>query len=628
MSDRMHTARPVQTPRGRSVIGATYLGDGKCDLLVWAPAAERVEVVVGDPPSRTAELTPGQRGYHRAALDDVASGTRYRYRLDGVEPLADPASMRQPDGVHGASALVDTAFDWTDDEWTGVRLRDLVLYELHVGAFTPEGTLDAAIDRLSALADLGITAVELMPVNPFPGERNWGYDGVFPFAVHEPYGGPAALQRFVDAAHAAGVGVILDVVYNHLGPEGNVLGRYGPYFTDRYRTPWGDALNFDGAGSDEVRRYFVESALQWIRDFHVDGLRLDAVHAIRDHSARPFLQELGYAVHMEGDRLGRRVLAIPESDANDPRLVQRMDEGGLGLDAVWNDDFHHALHAILTGERQGYYQDFGSIECLEWAYEEGYVYAGQRSEYRGRRHGRSSLTVPGKRFVVCAQNHDQVGNRAGSERLSTLVDLESLKLAAAATIFSPFTPLLFMGEEWGETAPFPYFTDHSDPGLGEAVRTGRQAEFGAFDWEGEIPDPQAESTFEAARIDWSARESGRGAALRDFYREALRLRGEIRALKHHNKDAVWVRSSVEDRLLVLGRRDPGSEAAIVLHFGEEPAGWAVHLPEGTWRRALDTAEERWEGPGSGIPESIDSDGADPGIELELGARSAVVWVRD
>ncbi len=628
MSDRMHTARPVRTTRGRNVIGATYLGDGTCDLLVWAPAAERVEVEVGDPPSRTVELTPRRRGYHRAALDDVAPGTRYRYRLDGGEPLADPASMRQPDGVHGPSAVVDTAFDWTDHDWTGVRLAELVLYELHVGAFTREGTLDAAIDRLPALADLGVTAVELMPVNPFPGERNWGYDGVFPFAVHEPYGGPEALQRFVDAAHAAGVEVILDVVYNHLGPEGNVLGRYGPYFTDRYRTPWGDALNFDGAGSDEVRRYFVESALQWVRDFHVDGLRLDAVHAIRDHSARPFLQELGYAVHMEGDRLGRRVLAIPESDANDPRLVQRMDEGGLGLDAVWNDDFHHALHAVLTGERRGYYQDFGSIECLEWAYEEGFVYAGQRSEYRGRRHGRSSLTVPGKRFVVCAQNHDQVGNRAGSERLSTLVDFESLKLAAAATIFSPFTPLLFMGEEWGETAPFPYFTDHSDPGLGEAVREGRQAEFAAFDWEGEIPDPQAESTFEAARIDWGARESGRGAALRDFYREALWLRREVRALKHHNKDAVWVRASEEERLLVLGRRDPGSEAVIVLHFGEEPAGRAVDLPEGTWRRVLDTAEERWGGPGSGIPESIDSDGADPGIELELGARSAVVWVRD
>ena len=612
--------------RGRPRLGAEPLRGGRCRFRVWAPEAERVEVVLGEQGERAEALEPGRRGYHGAVLEDVEPGTPYRYRLDGGEPLPDPASRHQPDGVHGPSAVVDPRFDWTDGGWSGVELEDLVLYEIHVGAFTPEGTFDAIVPRLAELADLGVTAIELMPVAAFPGERNWGYDGVFPYAVEASYGGPDGLKRLVDAAHGAGLGVVLDVVHNHLGPEGNVLGRYGPYFTDRYETPWGDAINFDGAGSDEVRRFFVESAVAWVRDYHVDGLRLDAVHAILDTRARPYLEELGVALHLEGDRLDRRVLAIAESDDNDPRLVERHERGGMGLDAVWSDDFHHALHAPLTGERQGYYQDFGPLACLEWAYEEGFVYAGQRSTYRRRRHGRSSERIPAERFVVYAQNHDQVGNRARSERLASLVDSESLKLAAAAVAFSPFVPLLFMGEEYGETAPFPYFTDHGNPGLAEAVREGREAEFAAFDWEVEIPDPQAEETFEAARISWDDRDEPGHARLLAYHRELLRLRKAVAALATLKKSRTRAESSDEDGWLIVRRRAPGCDAVLVLHFGEEAAEVPVELGEGAWKREIDSAEERWGGPGSRVPEHLAVEGEGP-VRLEVRPRSAVLITR-
>ncbi len=618
--------RSTRAPSRRARLGATYLGNGRGDFLVWAPETERVEVVIEAEDGATVLLAPLDRGYHRGTADGVAPGTRYRYRLDGGDPLPDPASRAQPDGVHGPSAVVDLGFRWNDPGWTGLGLEELVLYEIHVGAFTPEGTLDAIVPRLGELAELGVTGLELMPVSPFPGARNWGYDGVFPFAVHEAYGGPAALARLVDAAHGHGIAVVLDVVYNHLGPEGNVLGRYGPYFTDRYTTPWGDALNFDGAGSDEVRRYFIESALAWVHDFHVDALRLDAVHAILDTRARPFLDELGWAVHVEGDAAERRVLLIPESDDNDPRLVERRELGGLGLDAVWCDDFHHALHAALTGEQHGYYADFGALECLEWAYDQGFVYAGQRSVYRHRRHGRSSEGIPAERFVVFAQNHDQVGNRAGSERLTALVDAESAKLAAAATILSPFVPLLFMGEEHGETAPFPYFTDHSDPDLAEAVRKGRAAEFAAFEWDGEVPDPQNPATFESARIDWGSR-TGSGSERLDLYRELLRLRREVPALARLSKSNLHSSASEEDEVLFLHRWEPhgSGETVLVLHFGREPAERRLAVDPGTWQVALDTADPRWGGPGSRLGSEVEA--GESGVTLPLAARSAVLLSR-
>lgn len=438
---------------GGAGLGAASLGDGRCRFTVWAPAAEKVEVRLLTPRPRVATLDRGGQGYHHGVLEGVERGSLYVYRLDGGPERADPASRSQPQGVHGPSEVVDPQFPWEDVSWVGPRLQDYILYELHVGTFTREGTFDAIIPHLTDLRELGVTAIELMPVAQFPGTRNWGYDGVFPFAVQDSYGGPAGLKRLVNACHREGLAVVLDVVYNHLGPEGNTLGDFGPYFSERYRSPWGPALNFDGPGSDEVRRFFIENALAWITDYHVDALRLDALHAILDLSAYPFLAELAAAVRERAARLHRRVYLIAESDLNDPKLVRPPEVGGYGLDAQWNDDFHHALHALLTGERTGYYEDFGTVAHLARAFTEGYVYTGQYSVYRRRRHGVPARALPAHAFAVFAQNHDQVGNRMRGERLSALVPFEALKLAAAVVLLSPYLPLLFMGEEYGETAP-------------------------------------------------------------------------------------------------------------------------------------------------------------------------------
>ncbi|HEX9780549.1 MAG TPA: malto-oligosyltrehalose trehalohydrolase, partial [bacterium] len=552
--------------------------------------------------ARTAPMEPAGAGYHRAVVEDVPVGARYRYRLDGGRTLPDPASRWQPDGVHGASAVAPEPFPWTDHAWRGRALTDYVLYELHVGTATPEGTFEALIPMLDGLRDLGVTAIELMPVAQFPGRRNWGYDGAYPFAPQHSYGGPGGLRRLIDAAHERGLAVTLDVVYNHLGPEGNDLGAFGPYFTDRYRGPWGAAINFDGPGSDEVRRYFIENALGWVRDFHVDALRLDAIHGIFDVSARPFLAELGAAVHAEAGRAGRAVHVIPESDLNDPRAIRPAELGGWGLDAQWNDDFHHALHALLTGERQGYYRDFGTLEDLASAWREGYVYAGRHSAFRGRRHGAPARACGADRFVIFSQNHDQVGNRMLGERLSALAPFDALKLAAGMVLFAPGIPLLFMGEEYGETAPFLYFIEHGDPGLIEAVRQGRSREFAAFGWQASPPDPQAEDTFRRSRLTPAPALEGRHRALREFYREALALRRAHPALARADRDGLAVTVEEAARLFLARRGAPGSSVFLMFHFGAQPAVRGVPVPPGRWRKRLDSAEWRWAGPGSAVPE--------------------------
>jgi len=603
-------------------LGATAVGEG-VEFLVWAPRASRVDVVIGDPVERETPLEPLERGYHGGVVSGAGPGTRYRFRLDGGEPRPDPASRHQPGGVFGPSMVVETG-EPSGPHWPGIPLRDLVLYELHVGAFTPERTFDAVVGRLDDLADLGVTAIELMPVAQFPGARNWGYDGVFPFAAQSTYGGPAGLGRLVAACHARELGVVLDVVHNHVGPEGNVLPRYGPYFTDRARTPWGEAPNFDGPGSDEVRRFFVESALAWIVETGVDGLRLDAVHTIVDGSAYPFLEELADAVHAAGDRLGRETLLIAESDANAPRLVRPPEKGGTGLDATWADDLHRALHAAVTGERQGPYVDFGGPAPIAKAYRDGFVFTGQRSRFRGRRHGRPADDVPPERFVVYAQTHDLVGNRAGSERLVSLVGPETAKLVTAAVLLSPFTPMLFMGEEYGETAPFPFFVDHADPALVEAVRRGRRAEYAAFGVE-EVPDPADPATFEAARIDWSGRATESGSSRLALHRELLRLRSEVPALAPGERAAVDARA--EGDLVIVRRAGSAGEtdAVLLLHLGDEPARPELDLDEGVWRVALDTADEAWGGPGGRTDVAVEARRGR--ATLLLAPRSAVLLVR-
>jgi len=401
-------------------LGAVYLGGGRSRFTVWAPRARRVEVLLLSPEERVADLEE-KDGYHQATLEGVEPGSLYLYSLDGRIERPDPASRFQPKGVHGPSQVVDPAFPWADSCWSGIPLKDYVIYEIHVGTFTAQGTFEAVIAHLDELKDLGITAVELMPVAQFPGDRNWGYDGVYPFAVQDSYGGPAGFKALVNACHQKGVAVVLDVVYNHLGPEGNYLRDFGPYFTDRYRTPWGEAVNFDGPQSDEVRRFFIENALHWITEFHADALRLDAIHAILDFSAQPFLEDLTLAVKEQTEHLNRQVHLIAESDLNDTRPIRSRERGGFGLDAQWNDDFHHAVHTLLTGERAGYYRDFGRVEGLAKAWREGFIYSGEYSVHRRRRHGNSSRPIPARRFVVFAQNHDQVGNRMRGERLSFLV---------------------------------------------------------------------------------------------------------------------------------------------------------------------------------------------------------------
>ena len=587
-------------------LGASYLGGGRCRFLVYAPGARKIEVRIVSPPERSAALARDALGYHHGVVEDVFPGSLYVYRLDGMKERPDPASRFQPKGVQGPSQVVDPgAFRWENPDWSGLPLEACIFYELHVGAFTPEGTFEAVIPRLDSLKDLGVTAIELMPVAQFPGNRNWGYDGTYPFAAQNSYGGPEGLQRLVDACHLRGMAVILDVVYNHLGPEGNYLGDFGPYFTDRYRTPWGAALNFDGPHSDEVRRFFIENALYWLSDFRVDALRIDAIHGIMDFSAYPFLAELADAVRGLATRKNRKIHLIPESDLNDVRAISPREKGGYSLDAQWNDDFHHALHTLLTGEREGYYRDFGRLEDLAKAHAEGFVYSGQYSGYRKRRHGSSSRDVPAWRLVVFSQNHDQAGNRPCGERLSRLVSFEGLKLAAGLVLLSPFLPLLFMGEEYGETAPFLYFVSHSDASLIEAVRKGRREEFAAFRWEGEALDPQDEGTFLRSRLNHGLSGEGHHRVLREYYRELIRLRKGHPVLSRLSKEDMEVTSYGKEKVLLVRRWNGSAQAAAACHFGDSPVSFDVMLPSGIWEKLLDSSEKRWCGGGSAIPDRLD-----------------------
>jgi maltooligosyltrehalose trehalohydrolase len=587
-------------------LGATYLGDDRCQFIVWAPIIEKVEVHIVSPNERLLPLERNAQGYHQAVVEDVKPGSLYFYRLDSEKERPDPASRFQSRGVHGPSQVVDHHFPWEDQTWLGLPLEDYVVYELHTGAFTEEGTFDAIIPYLDELKHLGITAVELMPVGQFPGNRNWGYDGTYLFAVQDSYGGPEGLKRLVNTCHQKRLAVVLDVVYNHLGPEGNYIADFGPYFADRYKTPWGAALNFDGPHSDEVRRFFVENAVHWLTEFHVDALRLDALHAILDVSSYPFLEELSVVFHQQVEQLKRNAYLIGESAANDARLIRPRELGGYGLDAQWNDDFHHSLHVLLTDEHTGYYQDFGQLQHLAKAFQEGLVYSGQYSRYRQRKHGISSKDIPACRFVVFAQNHDQVGNRMNGERLSQLVHFEALKLAAGIVLLSPFIPLLFMGEEYGETAPFPYFVSHSEPDLIEAVRKGRRDEFTAFRWQHELPDPQGEATFLRAKLNHNLRCDRQHSVLLEFYKELIRLRKETPALAYLSKENMDVRTIKEHKLLFLRRWNGDSEVIMASNFSDGETPVALPFPAGRWQKWLDSAEEMWHGRGSVVPQRLSS----------------------
>ncbi len=589
----MRTPAPQTTPPSPAWtldLGARVVAPSTVHFKVWAPRAEAVSVAVDTAPPRP--LSPTPQGYWEGAVPDVATHARYAYVLNHTLERPDPASRFQPDGVHGRSMVMDpSAFPWTDRTWRGLPLERLIIYELHVGTFTPEGTFDAVIAKLPWLRDVGVTAVEVMPVAQCPGARNWGYDGAYLFAPHAAYGGPDGLKRLVDACHAHGLAVILDVVYNHLGPEGNYLGDYGPYFTSRYPTPWGQAMNYDGPDSDPVRHFIIGNALYWVTEFHIDALRLDAIHGIFDFSATHILRELADAVRRQAGRLGRAIHVIAESDLNDARTITPVTQGGHGLASQWSDDFHHALHAVLTGERNGYYRDFGGLDHLATAITERFVYAGRYSAHRQRRHGNSAREAAPAQFVVFAQNHDQIGNRAQGERLSVLAPFEALKLAAAAVLLSPNLPLLFMGEEYGETAPFLYFIDHGDPDLVDAVRRGRSEEFAAFG-KHDAPDPQAPSTHARSRLQW--KWDGPPTPARKFlppwYRGLIQCRTSVPALgTGQPADGLDVRADLDARVLTIHRTSrSGPAACVILNFNGTATALPLSHPEGRWTLRLDS----------------------------------------
>ena len=584
--------------------GAVLHDCDMCEFIVWAPYRKRVHVHMIKPREQLIELRRAAGGYFRGLMKGAGAGSLYYLRLDDTLERPDPASMFQPAGVHGPSQITSRVFPWTDQSWQGIRFADYIFYELHTGAFSRQGTFAAIKNRLDYFKKLGITALELMPVAQFPGSRNWGYDGVFPYAVQNSYGGPAGLQELVDACHSKGLAVVLDVVYNHLGPEGNYLRDFGPYFTKQYATPWGEAVNYDGPYSYGVRNYFIQNALYWINDFHIDAIRLDAVHAILDKSPINIIEEITTAVHKLGHKLGRNVHVIAEDNSNDVRLIRPRRSGGYGIDAVWNDDFHHSLHTVLTQEKAGYYRDYGNVAKLKKAFSDGFVYTGQYAPFWKRNRGSISGRFSPSKFVVFSQNHDQVGNRMYGERLSKLVPFDKLKLAAAIVLLSPYLPLLFMGEEYGEESPFLYFVDHSDVNLIEAVRKGRREEFSSFKWKVEPPDPVSRSTFLKSTLNQAiAREKGHREML-DYYRRLIFLRRNLPALSNLNKHLMSVSCDVKN-LLQVNRWLHESSVVQYFNLGQDEISLELQTAGKDWYLLIDSAEQRWCGPGTQVKTAAD-----------------------
>jgi maltooligosyltrehalose trehalohydrolase len=612
-------------------LGAVPAAEGGTRFQVWAPTTHTVDLVVasGTGTFESRPLTALATGHHTARFADLGPGTRYGYRLDGDGPFPDPASRQQPDGVHGLSCVVDPGrFRWSDTPWTGVALADLVIYELHVGTFTPQGTFAAAAAKLDELRRLGVTAIELMPVADFPGLRNWGYDGAALFAPARCYGSPDDLRAFVDAAHGQGLAVIFDVVYNHAGPDGAYLARFSPYyFTTRHASPWGAGLDLDGPHSAHVRAFFSENALHWIHEYHGDGLRLDATHAIQDDSPRHFLAELSARVH--DTTAGRHVHVIAEDHRNLAGMVTPVADGGWGLDAVWADDFHHEVRRLLAGDRDGYYRDFtGTVPDIAETIRHGWFFAGQYSAHLGAPRGTDPSALEPQRFVVCLQNHDQIGNRALGERLHHQISWDAYRAATVLLLLGPQTPLLFMGQEWGATSPFLYFTDHLEP-LGRLVTEGRRREFATFtafadaEARSRIPDPQAAATFEASRLDWRERASEPHASLLRLYREVLSIRQ--RELMPANADDARSARALDDDTLVVRRRCRNGDHAVLVVRLRGTGVSVIDAGGGAGWRCRLTSEDAAFSQGS-HPPTVDV-GTQAGVAISCSGPAAVLLIQ-
>jgi len=620
--------RPTEKKWGLR-FGASVRSGYSVEFRVWAPnlTSLAVRVMGGNEgePSRTIPMRQSSDSEFVATVPQVGAGADYVYVLDGERERPDPVSRWQPGGVHAPSRVVDPAsFRWSDQGWSGIPLRDFIIYELHTGTFTREGTFESMIPRLPYLRDLGITAIEIMPVAEVPGNRNWGYDGASLYAPQSSYGGPTGLKKLVDACHQHGLAVVLDVVYNHLGPEGNYLPEFAPCFTDTHHTPWGKAINFDGPESDGVRRFIIDNALYWLTEYHVDALRLDAIHGIYDFGARHILDELSQAFQDQARRLQREAWLIAESDLEDVRIINPRAKGGYAFDAQWHDDFHHALYALLTGQREGFLMDFGAVANLSKSVTEGFVFDWRYSHYRRRHYGSSSKNRPGEQFVGFIQNHDQVANTSRGKRLSSLVSSGQQKLAAVLTLSSPFLPLLFMGEEYGETAPFLYFTSFDDPGLAAAVTAGRKKELGSHYSESEFADPQAPGTFEHCKLDWSKTEVSPHAEILRLYRDLISLRRRHLSLANCRKELTEIQFNEQRKWLLMKRSDPsGSGALLVFNFSSEAQSIPVLDSDHSWRLALWTGDAIYGG-GSG-PRPVERPGSVS--QLLLAGFEAAILIR-
>ncbi|MEX8546636.1 MAG: malto-oligosyltrehalose trehalohydrolase [Mucilaginibacter sp.] len=586
-------------------IGVNFNARGEAEVKLWAPKAKSAELLL-TANNKKYPLKEASYGYWILTTPELKPGDLYQFVLNGEKPLPDPASLSQPESVHGASQAIDlSAFVWGDQDWQNYPLAEYLLYELHTGTFTPQGTFAGIEQKLDYLKELGITAIEIMPVAQFPGDRNWGYDGVFPFAVQNTYGGAQGLQHLVNLCHKRSIGVVLDVVYNHLGPEGNYFGEFGQYFTQKYNTPWGNAINFDDEYSDAVRQYYIENVLMWFRDFHIDALRMDAVHAIKDFSTKHLLREIKQNVNQLMAETGRKHHLIVELDLNDTRFINPLEKEGFGMDAQWIDEFHHALRVTVSGDKTGYYSDFDGIKHLEKAYRDAYVYDGLYSPHRKKTFGIKAEDNPGEQFVVFSQNHDQVGNRMLGERSSALFSFEMQKLMAGAVLVSPFLPMLFMGEEYSEPHPFLYFVSHTDPELAEAVCKGRKAEFAAFHAEGEAPDPVDDASFTGSKLQWDLVEQQPHATLLRFYKTLISLRKQLPALHHLNRQHLGVSSDENTKTLMLHRWHEDNQVLCLMNFSDQIQQIQLPYNQQQWHKVLASADLEWNGP-ENAPQSVNA----------------------